>query len=162
MTARTEGPRPDLHVILVHPEIAWNTGNAGRSCLAFGAKLHLVEPLGFSLDDRRVKRAGLDYWPLVDVRVWPTWNALEAELFDLGRPYAFTAEGEVSLWETDLSGPTVMLFGAETRGLPRNLRARADLPTVRIPMDTTAVRSLNQSTTVGMALLEARRQRSAR
>lgn len=152
----------DLHVALVHPEIAWNTGNVGRTCLAFGAKLHLVEPLGFVLDDRRVRRAGLDYWPHVDVTVWPTWDALDAQLPELGRAYALTAEGELPIWEADLTGPTVLLFGSETRGLPTALRHRADIPAVHIPMRASVVRSFNVSTTVGMALLEAERQRRAR
>jgi len=69
-----------LHVVLVHPEIHWNTGNAGRTGLATGATLHLIEPLGFSLDEREVKRAGLDYWEHVDVHVWPSWEASEAVL----------------------------------------------------------------------------------
>src|SRR5688500_18314185 len=69
-----------IHVVLMHPEIHWNTGNAGRTCLAAGAVLHLVAPLGFSLDERQVKRAGLDYWQHVDVRVWPDWKAFESEL----------------------------------------------------------------------------------
>ena len=64
-----------IHVVLVHPEIHWNTGNAGRTCLATGATLHLIEPLGFSLSEAQVKRAGLDYWEHVDVRVWPSWEA---------------------------------------------------------------------------------------
>ncbi|HYO75597.1 MAG TPA: TrmH family RNA methyltransferase, partial [Thermoanaerobaculia bacterium] len=72
-----------IHVVLVHPEIHWNTGNAGRSCLAAGAVLHLVEPLGFSLDEREVRRAGLDYWEHVDVRVWRSWQELERELPNL-------------------------------------------------------------------------------
>src|SRR5574342_672890 len=67
------------HVILVHPEIHWNTGNAGRTCLATGAMLHLIEPLGFSLRERQVKRAGLDYWEHVNPRVWPSWDAFENE-----------------------------------------------------------------------------------
>ena len=74
-----------IHVVLVHPEIHWNTGNAGRTCLAAGAILHLVEPLGFSLDERQVKRAGLDYWEHVDLRVWPDWAAFEHELPALER-----------------------------------------------------------------------------
>ncbi len=69
-----------LHVVLDHPEIRWNTGNAGRTCLATGVTLHLIEPLGFSLDQREVKRAGLDYWEHLDVRVWPSWEAFEAVL----------------------------------------------------------------------------------
>ena len=75
-----------IHVVLVYPEIHWNTGNAGRTCLATGATLHLIEPLGFSLDDREVKRAGLDYWEHLDVRVWPSWDAFELELPGLGEP----------------------------------------------------------------------------
>jgi len=151
-----------LHVVLVHPEIAWNTGNAGRTCLALGAKLHLVEPLGFELDDRRVRRAGLDYWGHVAPRVWPTWEALESELHSLGTAYAFTAEGDHDLWDVDFTGACVLLFGSETRGLPAALRSRADIATVRIPMDARIVRSLNQSSTVASALTEARRQRARR
>ena len=79
-----------MHVVLVHPEIHWNTGNAGRTCLAVGATLHLVEPLGFSLDGRQVKRAGLDYWEHVNPRVWPSWSAFEAELPALGEPFFFS------------------------------------------------------------------------
>ncbi|HET9226501.1 MAG TPA: TrmH family RNA methyltransferase, partial [Thermoanaerobaculia bacterium] len=84
----------DLHVVLVEPEIHWNTGNAGRTCLAAGARLHLVEPLGFSLDEREVRRAGLDYWPRVDPRIWPSWNAFEERMPELGEPFFFSAEAE--------------------------------------------------------------------
>ena len=75
---------PSLNVVLVEPEIHWNTGNVGRTCLAAGAQLHLVEPLGFSLDDKEVRRAGLDYWPRVDPRLWPSWSALDEALPSLG------------------------------------------------------------------------------
>ncbi|MBV8201458.1 MAG: tRNA (cytidine(34)-2'-O)-methyltransferase, partial [Acidobacteria bacterium] len=80
-----------LHVVLVEPEIHWNTGNAGRTCLAAGARLHLVEPLGFSLDDREVRRAGLDYWPRVKLRVWPSLAALEPVLPSLGEAWFFSS-----------------------------------------------------------------------
>ena len=83
----------DLHVVLVAPEIHWNTGNAGRTCLAVGAQLHLVQPLGFSLDDAHVRRAGLDYWPRVNPRVWPTWEDFERALPDLGAPFFFSSSG---------------------------------------------------------------------
>src|SRR5205085_10337473 len=83
----------ELHVVLVAPEIHWNTGNAGRTCLAAGAQLHLVEPLGFSLDDAQVRRAGLDYWPRVRPRVWPSWEAFERELPALGAPFFYTSSG---------------------------------------------------------------------
>ena len=87
-----------IHVVLVHPEIHWNTGNAGRSCLAAGATLHLIEPLGFSLDERQVRRAGLDYWAHVDLRVWPGWREFEATLPSLGQPFFFsTMAQQISL-----------------------------------------------------------------
>jgi tRNA (cytidine/uridine-2'-O-)-methyltransferase len=149
-----------VDVVLVHPEIAPNAGSVGRTCLGFGARLHLVEPLGFELDDRRVRRAGLDYWRQVDLTVWPTWARLERELLCERRALAFTAEGKTPIWEADLTGPVALLFGAETRGLPRALRARDDIETVRVPMDASVVRSFNLATTVGMVLLEAARQRA--
>src|SRR5688572_12026818 len=80
------------HVVIVHPEIHWNTGNASRTCHAAGANLHLIDPLGFSLDERQVKRAGLDYWEHVDPRVWPNWDAFGNELPTLGNPYFFSAK----------------------------------------------------------------------
>ena len=93
------------HVVLVHPEIHWNTGNAGRTCLAAGAILHLIEPLGFSLAERQVKRAGLDYWEHVDPRVWPSWDAFENELPTLGIPYFFSAKAKRLFWDVPLDGP---------------------------------------------------------
>src|SRR5262247_510930 len=93
------------HVVLVHPEIHWNTGNAGRTCLATGAKLHLIEPVGFSLDEREVKRAGLDYWEHVDVRLWPNWKAFEEQLPDLGEPCFFSARATRSFWDAPLYSP---------------------------------------------------------
>ena len=89
-------PGTDLHVVLVEPEIHWNTGNAGRTCLAAGAQLHLVGPLGFSLEDKEVRRAGLDYWPRVAPRVWPDWAAFERALPSLGAPFLFTARARAA------------------------------------------------------------------
>jgi tRNA (cytidine/uridine-2'-O-)-methyltransferase len=94
-----------IHVVLVHPEIHWNTGNAGRTCLAAGATLHLVKPLGFSLDDREVKRAGLDYWEHVDLRLWDSWDAIETALPTLGGPYFFSTKGGRVIWDVPLGGP---------------------------------------------------------
>src|SRR5262245_36400398 len=91
-----------IHVVLVHPEIHWNTGNAGRTCLATGAMLHLVEPLGFSLDERQVKRAGLDYWEHVALRVWPGWEAFEDELPRLGEPFFFSTKATRVYWDAPL------------------------------------------------------------
>jgi len=95
------------HVVLVHPEIHWNTGNAGRTCLATGSTLHLIEPLGFSLDEKQVKRAGLDYWEHVDLRVWPGWDDFEKALPSLGEPFFFSTKATRTLWEA-LSAITTM------------------------------------------------------
>ena len=79
-----------VHVVLVHPEIAWNTGNVGRTCLAAGARLHVVRPLGFSLDEASLRRAGLDYWEHVSPVVWPSWEVLEPRLGEMGESRVFS------------------------------------------------------------------------
>jgi tRNA (cytidine/uridine-2'-O-)-methyltransferase len=150
-----------LHVVLVHPEIHWNTGNAGRSCLAAGATLHLVEPLGFSLDEREVRRAGLDYWEHVPLRVWPDWASLEAELPELGAPFFFSTKATRMHWDAAYGERTVLVFGRETGGLPPELHARYAEQFVKLPIASPHVRSLNLSTTVGIALYEVLRQRAA-
>jgi tRNA (cytidine/uridine-2'-O-)-methyltransferase len=151
-----------LHVVLVHPEIHWNTGNAGRTCLAVGATLHLIEPLGFSLDEREVKRAGLDYWENVDLRVWPSWGALEAELPRLGEPYFFSTKAKTLLWDAPLGSheSVVLVFGRETGGLPAALHERYRDRFVAMPIHSPLVRSLNLSTSVGIAVYEVLRQRA--
>jgi tRNA (cytidine/uridine-2'-O-)-methyltransferase len=151
-----------LHVVLVEPEIHWNTGNAGRTCLAAGARLHLVEPLGFSLDDREVRRAGLDYWPRVQPRVWPAWDELEEHLAEMGEPFFFTSESSRDLWSVDYPERVVLVFGKESAGLPLVLRKRYRDRLVSIPMADPALRSLNLSTSVGVAVYEALRQRARR
>lgn len=88
--------------MLVHPEIHWNTGNVGRTCLATGATLHLIEPLGFSLDEREVKRAGLDYWEHVDLHVWPSWEEFERELPAFGEPWFFSTKATRVFWDAPL------------------------------------------------------------
>ena len=153
-----------IHVVLVHPEIHWNTGNAGRTCLAVGATLHLVEPLGFSLDERQVKRAGLDYWEHVDLRVWPDWGAFERELPALGEPYFFSTKAARELWDAPLGSrdDLVLIFGRETGGLPSELHERYRDRFVTMPILSPHVRSLNLSTSVGIAVYEVLRQRSSR
>ena len=150
-----------LHVVLVHPEIHWNTGNAGRSCLAAGATLHVVEPLGFSLDEREVRRAGLDYWEHVDLRVWPSWDAFERELPKLGEPFFFSTKATRMYWDADLGAPedVVLIFGRETGGLPRGIHDRYGERMWTMPIHSPHVRSLNLSTCVGIALYEVLRQR---
>ena len=135
-----------LHVVLVEPEIHWNTGNAGRTCLGAGAQLHLVEPFGFSLDEREVRRAGLDYWPRVQPRVWPSWDALAAQLPELGEPFLFSSEGPQTLWEVEFPPRTVLIFGRESVGLPLPLRRRYRERLLRLPMADPQLRSLNLST----------------
>jgi len=151
------------HIVLVHPEIHWNTGNAGRTCLAAGATLHLVEPLGFSLDERQVKRAGLDYWENVDLRVWPNWDAFEKELPNLGDPYFFSTKAKRLFWDVALAGQqdVVLIFGSETAGLPAELHERYRDRFVGLPILSSSVRSLNLSTTVAIALYEVIRQRQS-
>ena len=150
-----------LHVVLVSPEIHWNTGNAGRTCLATGATLHLIEPLGFSLDERQVKRAGLDYWEHVDLRVWESWEAFESELPALGEPYFFSTKATRLLWDAALGEPEniVLIFGRETGGLPVALHERYHDRFLTLPIVSPRVRSLNLSTSVGIAVYEVLRQR---
>lgn len=149
-----------LHVVLVHPEIPWNTGNAGRTCLAAGAKLHLVRPLGFSLGDRDVQRAGLDYWERVQPVVWQDWAAIEPNLPELGEPYFFSSEATRSLWDIAFPPRTVLVFGRESVGLPADIRERHADRLVSIPMADPELRSLNLSTSVAIAVYEVLRQRS--
>ena len=171
MTDLTSGvTAPSLHVALVEPEIHWNTGNAGRTCLATGAQLHLIGPLGFSLAEREVRRAGLDYWPRVDPRLWPDWATFEAALPGLGEAWFFSAEATTSYWEADfaMSRSTVLIFGKESTGLDAELRQRYRDRLLGLPMvnrasteDADGVRSLNLSTAVALAVYEVLRQRAA-
>ena len=156
-------PPSATHVVLVHPEIHWNTGNAGRRCLATGATLHLVEPLGFSLDERQVKRAGLDYWEHVDLHVWPDWRAFEQQLSSLGEPFFFSTKATRLLWDAALgTGESVVLiFGRETGGLPVALHERYRDRFYAMPILSPRVRSLNLSSSVAIATYEVLRQRRA-
>jgi tRNA (cytidine/uridine-2'-O-)-methyltransferase len=153
-----------LHVVLVHPEIHWNTGNAGRTCLAAGATLHLIEPLGFSLDEKQVKRAGLDYWEHVDLRVWRDWDTFEAELPRLGPAFFFSTKATRLFWEAPLASQddVVLIFGRETGGLHDGIHERYRERFVTMPIASPLVRSLNLSTSVGIAVYEVLRQRALR
>lgn len=147
-------------MVLVEPEIPWNTGNVGRTCLAAGARLHLVRPLGFSLDARHLRRAGLDYWQHVEPRIWPDWESFAALLPELGEPFCFSAEAEVSFWQPRYPERTVLIFGSETAGLPARVRREHRERLVKIPMATGPVRSLNLSTSVAIGVYEVLRQRA--
>lgn len=149
-----------FHVVLVEPEIPPNTGNIGRLCLAAGARLHLVGPLGFSLDDRAVKRAGLDYWADVDVRQWDSLADLQADAGDSARFFFLTTKTERAYWSADFRDGDYLVFGSETRGLPESLLAANAESCLTIPQQSEKVRSLNLATAVGIVLYEAVRQGS--
>ncbi len=143
-----------LRVVLVHPQIPPNTGNIARTCAATGTPLHLIEPLGFRIDDRHLKRAGIDYWPHVQVTVHP--NLEQFAQVAKGRWVCFDTNGTYHLREYSYQPGDWLLFGCESEGLPPALTRQH--PTVYIPMAQTAVRSLNLSVSVAIALYEARRQ----
>lgn len=147
-----------LHVAFVEPEIAWNTGNAARTCLAAGARLHLVEPLGFSLDEKQVRRAGLDYWQYADPVVHPDFEAFEDALPDLGDALFFSADAKRTLYEVEIPKRAVFVFGRESVGFDPTIRQRYRDRLVRLPVLDSRVRSLNLSTCAGIALYEALRR----
>lgn len=149
----------ELHVVLVAPEIHWNTGNAGRTCLAAGATLHVVKPLGFSLDAKEVRRAGLDYWESVPLRVWESFGELERALPELGEAFFVSPSADRSIWDVSFPDRVVLLFGSETSGFPVSIRESRRDRMVSVPMKNGAIRSLNLSTTVGIAVYEVLRQR---
>ena len=147
-----------LHVVLVEPEIPPNTGNIGRLCLATGARLHLVGPLGFSLDEKAVRRAGLDYWERVDLREWDSFADLR-ETAEVGSRFFFlTTKSEQAYWDTTFRDGDYLVFGSETRGLPESLLATHASDCLTIPQAPDSVRSLNLATAVGIVLYEAVRQ----
>lgn len=145
-----------LNVVLVNPEIPQNTGNIARSCAATGAVLHLVEPLGFSLSDKYLKRAGLDYWHLMEYHTYPGLEAF-FRAHPEGRMHFASTKAPRSYVEAQYQDGDFLVFGCETRGLPENLLAKAYDRCIRIPMRAEA-RSLNLSNSVAIVLYEALRQ----
>jgi tRNA (cytidine/uridine-2'-O-)-methyltransferase len=143
-----------LHVVLVEPEIPPNTGNVARLCAATGCALHLVEPLGFRIDDRALKRAGLDYWAAVRVVVHPSLDAFLA-VFPAARCWWIETTGERPYGEARFEHGDALVFGKETGALPPALLSRHRDRTLRIPMRRGAVRSLNLSTAAGIVTYAA-------
>ncbi len=146
-----------LHVVLVEPEIPPNTGNIARLCLGAGARLHLVEPLGFSLEDKFLKRAGMDYWDQCDVHRWPSFDALTAAADSGARFFFLTTKTTRAYWSEPFRDGDHLVFGRETRGLPESLLSDNSDRCLTIPMEPGA-RSLNLATATGIVLYEARRQ----
>lgn len=149
-----------LHVVLVEPEIPPNTGNIGRLCLATGARLHLVGPLGFSLGERGLKRAGLDYWAQVDVHLWDDFGSLQTAAEGDHRFFFLTTKSDAPYWSTPFRDGDHLVFGSEGRGLPESLIEANRDHALTIPQSE-SVRSLNLATAVGIVLYEAVRQLSA-
>ena len=144
-----------FNIVLVEPEIPPNTGNVGRLCLATKSTLHLIKPLGFSLEDRQLKRAGLDYWGDVDLKVWDSLPVLMKANPD-ARCFLVTTKTKRAYWDVEFRPSDFLVFGRETKGLPESLLAANESRCVTIPMADT--RSLNLATAVGIVLFEAVRQ----
>jgi len=152
----------ERHVVLVSPDIPWNTGNIGRTCLGAGARLHLVRPLGFSLDDRDLKRAGLDYWHRLNPSVWENYIEFEKEMaLHPGEVAVFTKSGIRPFWSMPSPERLFLIFGSETKGLPERLLLAYRASTYHIPIRN-GIRCLNLSTAVGIALYESLRPVFAR
>jgi tRNA (cytidine/uridine-2'-O-)-methyltransferase len=150
-TVRSDVP---LHIALVEPEIPPNTGNVARLCAATGAQLHLVEPLGFRIDDRELKRAGLDYWEHLGVGLHPSLDAFLAATAHLPRWY-FSTRGTRTYTRAIFAYGDVLVFGKETKGLPQTLIDAHPDRALRIPQRPDTVRSINLSTAVGIAAYAA-------
>lgn len=146
-----------FQIVLVEPEIPPNTGNIARLCAATGTPLHLIEPLGFSLDDRYLKRAGLDYWPEVKLTCWPDWTEFLKNHGD-HRFWLTTKKADATYLEADFRPGDMLIFGKETTGLPDSILSAYSGRSIRIPIFSDQVRSLNLSTAAGIVLYEALRQ----
>lgn len=145
-----------MHIALVEPEIPQNTGSVARLCAATNTRLHLVGDLGFSLEDRYLKRAGLDYWPFVDLRRSETWEEFDAATTGQRR-LGFSARAETSYTSIEFRDDDILVFGCESRGLPDHVR-HAIAPLYRIPLLSDGVRSLNLANAASIVLYEGLRQ----
>jgi tRNA (cytidine/uridine-2'-O-)-methyltransferase len=151
-----------IHIVLLHPEIAPNTGNIARLCYGNQLKLHLIEPLGFRLDEARLRRAGLDFWEKLDVQVhkdWETFRGLHP-LSETGHGRYFSARAGKPFWDWTFPEPCYLVFGAETTGFPIPFREAHENDLAHIPMREPTGRSLNLSNAVAVAAYEALRQRT--
>lgn len=147
---------PHIHIVLHEPEIPQNTGNIARTCAATGASLHLIRPLGFSIDDRRMKRAGLDYWDKLDIQYYDGLNDFLSRHPSVPL-YSFTTKARSNYADIQYPDEVFLLFGKETRGLPEEFLLAHPDTCVRIPM-LNRLRSLNLSNSVAIAVYEVLRQ----
>jgi tRNA (cytidine/uridine-2'-O-)-methyltransferase len=146
-----------FNVVLIEPEIPPNTGNIARLCLATRSRLHLVEPLGFSVNDRQLRRAGMDYWNQVDVQYWKNLTEFEAATRPPTRRFLLTTKCQRRYWETEFCQGDYLVFGRETKGLPESLLLSNPESCLTIPISEEA-RSLNLATAVAIVLFEGVRQ----
>ena len=147
-----------MQVVLVEPEIPPNTGNVARLCAATKSTLHLIEPLGFKLDDTQLRRAGMDYWQQVEWHRWPNWAAFEKTVPQGARLWFVESKGPRLYTEAHFAPEDYLVFGRETAGLPRKLLQENSGGWLRIPMFNDKARSLNLSNCVALVLFEALRQ----
>ena len=148
---------PTAHVVLYQPEIPQNTGNIARLCAATGTTLNLIEPLGFQLTDKLVKRAGLDYWDAVNVQRFPNLGKFE-EKFSKVRKLYFSTNGAKNYTEADYQPGDCLIFGSESKGLPLDLLEANPEDVYNIPIQLESVRSLNLANAASIVLYEALRQ----
>lgn len=152
---------PPFHIVLVRPEIPQNTGSIARLAAATRLRLHLVGPLGFSLEDRYLKRAGLDYWPLVDLRVYQDWDefaVMQGEAAHTANFKFFSARAEKTYLQAEFSQDDFLIFGSETKGLGREFLQTRLQSAYRIPIFEPGVRSLNLANAASIIVYEALRQ----
>jgi tRNA (cytidine/uridine-2'-O-)-methyltransferase len=147
-----------MHIVLVEPEIPPNTGNVARLCAATQTQLHLIEPLGFRLDDTALKRAGMDYWQQVRWHRWPNWQVFHAQLLSMARLWYVESGGPRHYAEVCYGRDDFLVFGRETAGLPRSLLEQNADHWLRVPMFNAEARSLNLSNCAALVLYEALRQ----
>jgi tRNA (cytidine/uridine-2'-O-)-methyltransferase len=147
-----------LHIVLHQPEIPPNTGNIGRLCASNDLEMHLVKPLGFELSDKYLKRAAMDYWMSLKYKIHEDWEGLLEHFGEEANYWFFTTKAQKSFWSANFAANDILVFGSETKGLPATILNSQPQKCLKIPMLGHSYRSLNLSTSVGIASYEALRQ----